>query len=85
MKNWKNYKITKKAIKDALTSEKQFIYHMNYYCSDFNDVLILSCRAIEPKITQKETINYIYDNIGDVIINAKFNIEIVKEYLDLVP
>jgi NADPH-dependent curcumin reductase CurA len=82
MKTWKNYKITKKAIKEAFQSEKQFVYHLNYYCSDFNDVLILACRRVEPKQTLQETINYIYDNIGCIIMDAKFHLDIVREYLD---
>ena len=79
-KNNVNTEITKKMVKDAYESEKQFILHSNYYCSDFNDVLILSVRTIEPKQNKKMTIDYLYENITDVIEQGIFQIQIVADY-----
>jgi len=87
-----DFSVTKKEIKKALISEKQFILHLNYYCSDFFDVLILSSRYVDFKDSRIRTkegwmitalvekIEYIYNNIEKVINNTRFHLRIVDEY-----
>ena len=80
--NNETFKITKKEIREAYESEKQFIYGMNYYCSDFNDVLILASRIIEPRPSKKETIDFIYENIETIINDSINDLNIVAEYFN---
>ncbi len=81
-KNNVTTKITKKMVKQAYESEKQFFLHSNYYCSDFKDVLILSCRTIEPLQNKTATINYLYEMIEDVIERGISQIQIVSDYFN---